>query len=67
MTHIIFNVGDTLCMKKPHVCDVTADRLTVLTLGSDIKVRCEKCGRETLVPRIKLEKHIKTVNAGGKA
>ena len=56
-----FNVGDILVMKKPHPCDKKANRFSVMTLGSDIKVRCLCCEREVMVPRVKLEKSIKTV------
>lgn len=55
------NVGDMLLMKKPHACNKKANRFEVLTLGSDIKIRCDGCGREVVVPRIKLEKNIKSI------
>lgn len=51
--------GDILRMKKPHPC--SSVYLTVLRTGSDIKVRCRGCGREMLIPRVKLEKSIKKV------
>jgi len=56
-----FVVGDILVMKKPHPCDKKAVRFSVQTVGSDIKVRCLSCNREVLVPRVKLEKSIKTI------
>lgn len=56
-----FNIGDILIMKKPHPCNKKATRFSVMTLGSDIKVRCLCCEREVMVPRVKLEKSIKTV------
>ena len=59
-----FSVGDTLVMRKPHVCVKNADRLAVLMAGSDIKVKCLSCGHEMIVPRIKLEKNIKNVISG---
>jgi hypothetical protein len=54
-----FCVNDILEMKKSHPCGGT--KFKVLFLGSDVKIRCETCGRELIVPRIKLEKKIKRI------
>ena len=54
-----FHTNDILEMKKPHPCGGV--RFVVLFAGSDVKVRCEACGREMVIPRIKLEKNIKKV------
>ncbi len=56
-----FGVGDTLNMKKNHACSKTAKQMLVLMAGSDVKVKCIGCGREMIVPRVKLEKSIKNV------
>ncbi len=58
--------GDTLIMKKNHPCG--CNRFSVLRTGVDFKIRCEKCGHEVMVPRIKIEKSIKSVlpAAGGR-
>ncbi len=58
-----FAIGDVLVMKKPHACGKKAVNFLVLTLGSDIKIRCLACGREVTVARVKLEKNIKNVVA----
>lgn len=52
-------VNKILLMKKPHPCG--AFRFLVLRSGMDFKLRCCGCGREIMVPRIKVEKHIKSV------
>ena len=52
-------VNDILTMKKKHPCGSFS--FLVLRTGSDIRIRCLTCGREILVPRIKLEKNIKSV------
>ena len=52
------NVGDRLVMKKAHPCGENV--LSVLYAGSDIKLKCEKCGREVIIPRMKGEKMIKS-------
>jgi hypothetical protein len=52
-------VGDKLEMKKTHPC---GEKLfTVLRSGIDFRLRCDKCGREFLIPRVKAEKNIKKV------
>ena len=55
-----FSAGDTLKMKKPHPCG--SSLFSVLRCGSDVWIRCQGCGREVTVPRIKLEKSIKSVS-----
>lgn len=54
-------MGDTLNMKKNHACNKNAKQMLVLMAGSDVKVKCISCGREMIVPRVKLEKSIKNV------
>lgn len=56
-----FGVGDVLSMKKNHACSEKAKEMLVLMTGSDIKVRCVFCGREMIIPRVKLEKNIKKI------
>lgn len=52
-------VNDELIMKKPHPCG--DNRFLVLRVGMDFKIRCQKCGREVMVPRKKVERNIKKV------
>jgi hypothetical protein len=52
-------VGDTLLMKKPHPCG--GREFLVLRSGLDFRIRCKGCGREVMVPRIKVERHIKQI------
>ena len=61
MKIIRFMPGDVLVMKKNHPCG--SDRFDVLRVGSDIRVRCQGCGRDVTVPRVKLEHNIKEVEA----
>ena len=58
-------LNDILEMKKEQPCG--GKRFTVLRAGMDFRIRCEKCGREVMVPRIKLEKNIKKVIREGDA
>lgn len=51
--------GDRLLMKKPHPC--SGSSFLVLRTGMDIRLRCEQCGREIMMPRAKAEKQIKSI------
>lgn len=50
-------VGDILEMKKQHPCG--NKRFRVLRVGMDFKIKCEQCGHEIMLPRVKAEKNIK--------
>lgn len=51
--------GDILQMKKPHPCGNS--EFLVLRSGMDFRIRCTKCGREVMVPRLKCEKNIRKI------
>ena len=53
------NIGDRVEMKKQHPCG--SKIFTILRIGMDFKIRCEKCGREVMVPRNKIEKNIRRI------
>ena len=52
-------LNDIVIMKKPHPCG--CNEFEILRLGVDYKLKCIKCGREVMAPRIKAEKNIKGV------
>lgn len=52
-------IGDRLAMKKPHPCSCRT--FLVLRTGMDLRLRCEGCGHELILPRAKLERSIKTI------
>lgn len=52
---------DLVELKKPHPCGST--RWEILRLGMDIKLRCQGCGHELMLPRSKAEKSIRKVVA----
>ena len=56
-------VGDVLEMKKPHPCG--SQRFSVLRVGMDFRLKCEGCGHEVMVPRLKIEKRIKRILRDG--
>ena len=48
---------DFVELKKPHPCG--ARQWEILRVGMDIRLRCQGCGHELLLPRSKAEKSIK--------
>ena len=52
-------VGDRLVVRKPHPC--SSDSFLVLRTGMDVRLRCEGCGHEVMIPRAKADKMIKTI------
>ena len=52
-------LNDRVELKKPHPCG--GKTWVVGRLGMDIKLRCETCGHEMMLPRSKAEKAIKKI------
>lgn len=50
-------LDDVVVLRKKHPCGGDTWRLT--RLGADIALRCLKCGRRVLVPRVSVEGDIK--------
>ncbi len=53
------DLNDILVMKKKHVCG--SDRWIVTRVGAEVKIKCEKCGREVMFFKPTLEKRIKSI------
>jgi len=51
--------GDKIEMKKNHPCGKNSVVFTVVRTGADIKIKCDNCGREVMLPRLKTEKMIR--------
>lgn len=52
-------VGEKILMKKQHPCGCSI--FTVLRVGMDFKLKCDGCGHEVMLPRVKAEKNIKKI------
>lgn len=52
-------VGDIIELKKQHPCGNKS--FNVRRVGMDFKIKCSRCGREIMVPRVKIEKNIKKI------
>lgn len=53
-------VGDILSMRKKHPCG--SESFKVLRSGADFRLRCEGCGREFMIARVKAERNIKAIH-----
>ena len=56
---MLLTVGAVVKMKKAHPCG--SDLWKVTFVGSDIKMRCEGCGRVVMLERPVVEKRIKRI------
>lgn len=54
-----YKLGSIVTMKKPHPCGTNEWEL--VRLGADIKIKCIKCGRFIMMPRIDFNKKLKKV------
>lgn len=54
-----YQVGSIVAMKKEHPCG--SNEWQVTRIGADIKIKCEKCGRSIMLPRIEFNKKLKKV------
>lgn len=54
-----YDVGSLLVLKKGHPCG--ENLWEVVKLGADIRLKCTKCGRLVIIPRLELNKKIKKI------
>ncbi len=59
MQIIPLHPNDRIQMKKAHPCGGSI--FQILRVGSEVRVRCESCGRDMTIDRVKLEKAIRRV------
>ena len=54
-----YKVGSVVVMKKEHPCG--SNEWVITRTGADIKIKCNKCGRSIMLPRIEFKKKKKKV------
>ena len=54
-----YSLDDIVIMKKAHPCGTNEFKIT--RVGADIKIKCVKCGRIIMLPRIEFNKKLKKV------
>ncbi|MDN5353061.1 MAG: hypothetical protein PWQ12_1982 [Clostridiales bacterium] len=58
-------IGDKIATKKPHPCG--GNQFEIMRIGMDFRIKCTTCGKEIWIPRVKLEKRIKSITRNGEA
>jgi len=54
-----YDIGSLVVMKKGHPCG--ENLWEIVRLGADIRIKCTKCGRIVMIPRIEFNKKLKKV------
>ena len=54
-----YKLGSVVIMKKQHPCGT--NKWEIIRVGADIKIKCIKCGRSIMLPRIDFNKKLKKV------
>lgn len=54
-----YKLGSIVVMKKQHPCG--ENKWEITRIGADIKIKCLKCGRSIMLPRIDFNKKLKNV------
>jgi hypothetical protein len=54
-----YKLGSIVEMKKPHPCGTNEWEVT--RIGADIKIKCCKCERSIMMPRIDFNKKLKKI------
>ena len=54
-----YQLNSIVMMKKVHPCGSFEFQIT--RMGADIKIKCCKCGRSIMLPRIEFNKKIKKI------
>lgn len=44
---MLYSIGDKVTTKKKHPCG--SDCWTIIRVGADIKIKCDKCGRVVML------------------
>jgi len=54
-----YKLGSIVTMKKEHPCGT--NEWEIVRVGADIKIKCVKCGRSIMMPRIDFNKKLKKI------
>jgi hypothetical protein len=58
----VFSLGQRVRMKKQHPCG--SDVWIIIRVGMDFRIKCDRCGRSVMLPRVKFEKNVREVLRG---
>lgn len=54
-----YKLDSIVVMKKEHPCG--SNEWQIVRVGADIKIKCLKCGRTIMLPRIEFNKKLKKI------
>ena len=54
-----YKLGSIVTMKKEHPCG--SNEWEITRVGADIKIRCIKCNRSIMLPRIEFNRKLKKI------
>ena len=54
-----YKLGSKVIMKKQHPCGT--NEWEIVYIGADVKIKCIKCSRVVMIPRIEFNKKLKKV------
>jgi len=54
-----YDIGTKVVMKKQHPCG--SNEWEITRVGADVKIKCLKCGRVIMLPRIEFNKKLKKI------
>lgn len=54
-----YKLGSIITMKKSHPCG--ENKWEITRMGADIKIKCLKCGRSIMLPRMEFNKRMKKI------
>ena len=54
-----YKLGSIVIMKKQHPCG--SNEWEITRIGADIKIKCLKCNRSIMLPRIEFNKKLKKI------
>ena len=52
-----YQLNSIVIMKKPHPCGTK--EWEIVRVGADIKIKCLKCNRMIMIPRVEFNKNLK--------
>ena len=55
--NVVFNVGQTIKLKKPHPCGVNS--WEILRVGMDFRLKCCGCDHQVMLTRKDVEKNFR--------
>lgn len=54
-----YQINSIVQMKKEHPCGY--NQWKIIRVGADIKIQCQNCGRNIMLPRIEFNKKLKKI------